>query len=159
MRTVDNISAIRSYIDAAMAPALLPQLPMAMDARQLSELQLEMESASSQGPSSPDLVRDDVAPVKSRPITRMLIVDEDPDIHRLLRPRLEARDYVVDFTSSSEDAIARLREFDPDVVLLDVAESGARGLDLLDLIRAQDLMRNVSTYRSASSRSRYTPHR
>src|SRR5712691_3780004 len=120
-----------------MASALRPKLPMALDARRLSELQ-QRESETLQDPSiRAAAFAHDV--VRSRPVTRMLIVDDDPDVHRLLRRRLEAREYIVDFASGCADAIGRLREFTPDVVFLDVSKAGAGGLDLLDLIRVRDL--------------------
>ena len=40
----------------------------------------------------------------------VLVIDDDPDIHRLLRVRLEARGYDVTSASSGEEGITRLRE-------------------------------------------------
>lgn len=109
-----------------MAPALRLDPSMTLGLRRASDL--DQESTVFLGSSA--------AP---RPITRMLIVDDDPDIHRLLRRRLEARKYVVDYASSGLEALARLRASPPDVVFLDVAIVGLSGLDVLERIRTEHL--------------------
>ena len=73
------------------------------------------------------------------PRTRVLVIDDDPEIHRLLRARLEARGYLVTDADSGEEGITRLREVYPDLVFLDVAMSGMTGIDVLDFIRSQRL--------------------
>jgi CheY-like chemotaxis protein len=70
---------------------------------------------------------------------RVLVIDDDQDIHRLLRVRLEARGYDVTAASSGEEGLARLRETPPDLVFLDVAMSGMTGIDVLDYVRSQRL--------------------
>jgi serine phosphatase RsbU (regulator of sigma subunit) len=72
-------------------------------------------------------------------VTRILIVDDDPDIHRLLRARLEARGYTVQSAFNGAGALALFKDFSPDVAFLDVAMPGLGGLDMLQVIRAQDL--------------------
>jgi sigma-B regulation protein RsbU (phosphoserine phosphatase) len=68
---------------------------------------------------------------------RVLVIDDDHDIHRLLRVRLEARGYDVTSAASGEEGITRLREQQPDLVFLDVAMSGMTGIDVLDYVRSQ----------------------
>ena len=75
---------------------------------------------------------DDAAP-------KVLIIDDDQEIHRLLRARLEARGYQVTDASSGEEGVTRMRECNPDLVFLDVAMSGMTGIDVLDVIRSQRL--------------------
>jgi sigma-B regulation protein RsbU (phosphoserine phosphatase) len=72
-------------------------------------------------------------------IPRVLVIDDDQEIHRLLRARLEARGFNVHAASSGEEGIAKLREVSPDLVFLDVAMSGMTGIDVLDFIRSQRL--------------------
>src|SRR5258708_1879038 len=104
---------------------------MGMDARQLSESQGDSENISSASATPAEILRD--APVATaRPIARMLIIDDDPQVQRVLRRLLEAKGYVVDCTAIGKDAIGRLHEFAPDVVFLDVANFGAVSLDLLE---------------------------
>jgi sigma-B regulation protein RsbU (phosphoserine phosphatase) len=72
-------------------------------------------------------------------VPRVLVIDDDPEIHRLLRARLEARGYRVSVASSGEEGITRLREEGPDLVFLDVSMSGMTGIDVLDHVRSQRL--------------------
>lgn len=69
----------------------------------------------------------------------VLVIDDDQEIHRLLRARLEARGYRVSAASSGEEGVTKLREINPDLVFLDVAMSGMTGIDVLDVIRSQRL--------------------
>jgi phosphoserine phosphatase RsbU/P len=84
------------------------------------------------GVAEPAFVSDEMIP-------RVLVIDDDQEIHRLLRARLEARGYHVNAASSGEEGIAKLRELAPDLVFLDVAMSGMTGIDVLDFIRSQRL--------------------
>jgi serine phosphatase RsbU (regulator of sigma subunit) len=72
-------------------------------------------------------------------VPKVLVVDDDQEIHRLLRARLEARGYHVTAASSGEEGVGKLRELRPDLVFLDVAMSGMTGIDVLDVIRSQRL--------------------
>jgi sigma-B regulation protein RsbU (phosphoserine phosphatase) len=83
-------------------------------------------------PMAETTASDDVPP-------RVLVIDDDPEIHRLLRARLEARGYVVSDAESGEEGITLLRHVNPDLVFLDVAMSGMTGIDVLDFIRSQRL--------------------
>jgi serine phosphatase RsbU (regulator of sigma subunit) len=70
-------------------------------------------------------------------VPRVLVIDDDPEIHRLLGARLESRGCQVSFASSGEEGLSRLREFNPDLLFLDVAMSGMTGIDVLDAVRSQ----------------------
>jgi CheY-like chemotaxis protein len=72
-------------------------------------------------------------------MARVLVVDDDPDMVRIVAFRLQAKGHRVIGTTSAEEALeavaARGR---PDVVVLDVSMPGMTGLDLLTELRAQD---------------------
>lgn len=72
-------------------------------------------------------------------VPRVLVIDDDPEIHRLLRARLEARGYQVSFAASGEEGLNQLRDVNPDLIFLDVAMSGMTGIDVLDNVRSQRL--------------------
>jgi len=76
-------------------------------------------------------------PTSEELTAKVLVIDDDPEIHRLLRARLEARGYAVSDADSGEAGIKMLREVRPDLVFLDVAMSGMTGIDVLDFIRSQ----------------------
>ena len=69
--------------------------------------------------------------------SHVLLVDDDPDLLRLLTIRLNAGNYRVTAVASAEEALARLAIELPDVVISDVRLPGRDGLALFDDIRRQ----------------------
>jgi DNA-binding NtrC family response regulator len=69
--------------------------------------------------------------------TTVLIVDDEKNIRRTLRMVLEGEGYTVDEAASGEEALARLPDIEPDVILLDVQLPGISGHDVLDSIGKQ----------------------
>ena len=61
----------------------------------------------------------------------ILVVDDEPNIRRLLASLLEAEGYAVRTAGSGEDGLVAVAEREPDVVLLDLALPGASGLEVL----------------------------
>lgn len=70
-----------------------------------------------------------------RPL-RVLYVDDDPGLARLVQKGLERRGYIVDTAGDGASGLARLREADFDVVALDHYMPGQGGLATLERIRA-----------------------
>ena len=67
---------------------------------------------------------------------RILVVDDEPQIRRIMRTTLTAAGYEVDDARTGEDALAKVREFRPDLVLLDINMPGTGGLAVCRTIRA-----------------------
>jgi two-component system KDP operon response regulator KdpE len=67
---------------------------------------------------------------------RILVVDDEPQIRRVLQATLVAQDYEVSAARSGEEAIERLRRERFDLVLLDVNMPGIGGLEACREIRA-----------------------
>ena len=67
----------------------------------------------------------------------LLVVDDDPDMLRLLSMRLTAAGYRVLAVTSAESALAQLALERPALVLSDVQLPGKDGLALFDAVRAQ----------------------
>jgi two-component system response regulator GlrR len=65
---------------------------------------------------------------------RILIVDDDPDILRLLTFRLEGADYAVESADSAERALAKLSVAIPQLVITDLRMSGMDGMALFENI-------------------------
>jgi two-component system response regulator GlrR len=65
---------------------------------------------------------------------RILIVDDDPDLLRLLTFRLEGADYAVESADSAERALARLSVAMPQLVITDLRMSGMDGMALFENI-------------------------
>jgi len=65
-------------------------------------------------------------------VTRILVVDDEPQILRALAANLRARDYVVDLAGTGEAALTLAQRHRPDGVILDL---GLPGIDGLEVIR------------------------
>lgn len=66
----------------------------------------------------------------------ILIVDDDPDILRLMAMRLKAAGYDTISASSGEAALAHIALNSPDLVITDLRMPGMDGLSLFSAIRA-----------------------
>ena len=75
--------------------------------------------------------------------TRILVVDDDPDARDSLAMLLGIHGGRVSRATSVGEALVRLDESSPDVVLTDIAMPGADGYELLREIRARDVARGV----------------
>ena len=70
------------------------------------------------------------------PAPRILVVDDDVDGLEVLRTRLVHAGYEVETAESAEKALARVKAFDPGLIVTDVRMSGMTGLELLEKVRA-----------------------
>ena len=68
---------------------------------------------------------------------RILVVEDDADIAELLRHYLERAGYEVEVLGHGTDAVARVRELQPDLVILDRMLPGLDGLEICRLLRVQ----------------------
>jgi two-component system, OmpR family, KDP operon response regulator KdpE len=68
---------------------------------------------------------------------RILVVDDDPQIRRVMRVTLTGQGYEVDDAKSGDAALERLREARFDLVLLDMNMPGMSGLEVCHSIRGQ----------------------
>ena len=67
---------------------------------------------------------------------RVLVVDDEPQIRRIMRTTLTGAGYEVDDAKTGEQALEKLREFRPDLVLLDINMPGIGGIAACRAIRA-----------------------
>lgn len=67
---------------------------------------------------------------------RILVVDDDPQIRRVLRTSLIAQGYEIDDARSGEQALERVREERFDLILLDVNMPGIGGIETCRSLRA-----------------------
>ena len=72
---------------------------------------------------------------------KILIVDDSPTNIRLLMKILE--DYIIEFSSSGEEALLKAAEFKPDLILLDVIMPGMSGHDVCQRLRSEPYMANT----------------
>jgi two-component system, OmpR family, KDP operon response regulator KdpE len=69
-------------------------------------------------------------------VTRVLVVDDEPQILRGLRTNLTARGYEVDTAADGEHALDVAARHRPDVVILDLGLPGIDGLEVIRGLRA-----------------------
>ena len=67
--------------------------------------------------------------------SRILVVDDEPQLRRVLRSTLSALGFVVADAETGEAAFERLREEKFDLVLLDINMPGLSGLETCRAIR------------------------
>jgi CheY-like chemotaxis protein len=75
-------------------------------------------------------------PAAPRPVSRVLVVDDDRAIRRVLAVSLEARGYQVDLAATGDEAVA-LAGLDPDLILLDIGLPDINGLMVISQIQAE----------------------
>ncbi len=68
-------------------------------------------------------------------MTRVLVVDDEPQIRRALRTNLAARDYDVVLAESGEQALDLAASTHPDVVILDLGLPGIDGIAVVEGLR------------------------
>lgn len=68
-------------------------------------------------------------------MTRVLVIDDEPQIRRALRTNLTARGYEVDLAASGEEGLAHAAEHQPDVVILDLGLPGIDGVEVVNGLR------------------------
>jgi two-component system, OmpR family, KDP operon response regulator KdpE len=68
---------------------------------------------------------------------RILVVDDDPQIRRVMRVTLTGQGYEIDDAKSGEDALERVRNDRFDLVLLDMNMPGIGGLECCRMMRSQ----------------------
>jgi DNA-binding NtrC family response regulator len=67
----------------------------------------------------------------------ILVVDDEPNMRLVLTTLLDQSGFVSSSSSSAEEALKRVRELDPDVILTDMQMPGMGGLELLKTLSDQ----------------------
>ena len=74
---------------------------------------------------------------------RILVVDDEDYICRLIRFVLEDAGYEVLLAGSTDEGLKLLREAHPDIVTIDLMMPGRSGLDMLAEMQADPMIRDV----------------
>ncbi|MFZ7125422.1 MAG: response regulator [Desulfobacterales bacterium] len=69
---------------------------------------------------------------------KVLVVDDEPTICRLLKHYLDTQGYEVTVAASGEDALSRFASDQPGIVLLDISMPGMLGTELLERMKKLD---------------------
>jgi DNA-binding response OmpR family regulator len=71
------------------------------------------------------------------PLTRILIIEDDPIIAHIYRTRLENEAYAVETCNDGRIGLDHVREFDPHAILLDLMLPTMNGIEFVKKLRAQ----------------------
>jgi DNA-binding response OmpR family regulator len=86
----------------------------------------------------------ETGPEESRPITKkILVVDDNPNIVKLLEHRLKANEYEVVTAHDGEDALDKVRQAKPDLMILDVVIPKIDGYRVLSILRADEQYKDI----------------
>lgn len=67
---------------------------------------------------------------------RILVVDDEPQIRRIMRTTLIGAGYEVDDAKTGEEALEKVQDYRPDLVLLDINMPGMGGVEVCKAIRS-----------------------
>ena len=76
-------------------------------------------------------------------VYRILIVDDESDVTELLEYKLELEGYRVEALNDPLACIAKVREFEPDLMLLDIMMPELSGIQLCRIVRADPSMKDI----------------
>lgn len=74
------------------------------------------------------------------PKAKILIIDDEENIRKMLTRALEAENYQVETALNGEDGLDKLKENDFDLILLDLKLPGMDGIEVLEAMRKQDIL-------------------
>ncbi len=75
--------------------------------------------------------------VPSPELQRILVVDDEPQITRVLRTTLSNRGYSIRTASDGDQALEVMRDWSPDLIITDLAMPNMEGLELCQRVRAK----------------------
>ncbi len=80
---------------------------------------------------------------RTTPKSKILVVDDDPDLIRALRLRLRANDYDIATASDGYSAIASAQKERPDLIILDLGLPVGDGFVVLERLQNSDTLSGI----------------
>ena len=74
---------------------------------------------------------------------KVFVIEDDPLLRNLLSIRLEKSSFPFEFSKDGKDALPVMRQFKPDIVILDLMLPGKSGFDVLAEIKSDQSLKNV----------------
>ncbi|MGE5178401.1 MAG: response regulator transcription factor [Bacteroidota bacterium] len=79
----------------------------------------------------------------NRPRPRILVVDDEPDLVRILEFGLKAAGYAVETASDGQEGLKKARESKPDVILLDLMLPKLDGYKVCRLLKFDERYKHI----------------
>lgn len=76
--------------------------------------------------------------------TKILVVDDEPDVRDYLKKRLEGRGYIVETAADGDEGLEAARQHVPDLILLDVLMPNKDGFSMLQDLQADPALRRIT---------------
>ena len=81
--------------------------------------------------------------MKKNNVNRILIIDDEPDVTELLKYKLEQNGYVCQVVNNPLSFISVAREFNPNLIILDIMMPELNGLQLCKMVRSDPNMNTI----------------
>src|SRR5678816_2663777 len=78
-----------------------------------------------------------------QPRARVLVVDDEPDLIRILQFGLQAINFHVETASDGQEALKKAREIKPDIILLDLMLPKLDGYKVCRLLKFDDRFKHI----------------
>jgi CheY-like chemotaxis protein len=76
-------------------------------------------------------------------MAKILLIDDDPDVRTVMAMMLKKEGYEVETASRREEALEKIREEKPSLILLDVLLSGTDGRELCRELKDNDATKHI----------------
>lgn len=74
---------------------------------------------------------------------KILIIDDEENIVELLKFNLELNGYQTDYAYDGKVAISKIKDWNPELILLDIMLPGVDGITITQIIRSDDKLKNI----------------
>jgi len=91
-------------------------------------------------------------------VKRIMIVDDEREIANLTKEILSCEPYEIETVNSGEECLKRIKEFKPDLILLDIMMPNMDGWEVFEELEKRDMLENTKialfTVKSVSEEDR-----
>ena len=68
---------------------------------------------------------------------KILMIEDDPLVGRLYKRVFELEGFTIEWAENGQDGLDKIKEFQPDIILLDVMMKGLNGLEVLTRLKEE----------------------
>jgi DNA-binding response OmpR family regulator len=94
-----------------------------------------------------------VHPLIESRLKRVLIIEDDPTMQRVLKDNFEFRGYAVQVAGDGRVGVAVVTEFEPDLIILDIMLPGVNGFDVCRRVRQDGVVTPIIMLTAKSQES------